>query len=66
MDEAFRDALQFFGSLGGSSNTGQEERGFFEAADYEDFSLRRVLMGYGIPTIVSILLATLCFCYRDV
>lgn len=66
MDEAFRDALEFFGSLGGSSDTEQQERGFFADADYEDFSLRRVLMGYGIPTIVSIILASICFCYRDV
>ncbi|MDA1052853.1 MAG: hypothetical protein O3C40_20565 [Planctomycetota bacterium] len=68
VDAAFRDALSFFSSLGGNSNPEPkpEERSFFERGDYEDFSLRRVLLGYGIPTIVSVALATLCFCLRDV
>ena len=66
MDAALRDALGFFSSLGGNSTPEPEERGFFEQGDYEDFSLRRVLMGYGIPTLISIALATLCFCLRDV
>lgn len=66
MDEAFRDAMEFFGSLGGGSTRPQQEQGFFEQADYDDFSLQRVLLGYGIPTLASILLATICFCYRDI
>ncbi len=68
MDAAFRDALGFFSSLGGNAaaEPQPEQRTFFERGDYEDFSLRRVLLGYGIPTLVSIALATLCFCLRDV
>lgn len=67
MDAALRDALSFFSSLGGNSSPEPEqEPNFFESGDYEDFSLRRVLLGYGIPTLVSIVLATLCFCLRDV
>lgn len=69
LDATFRDALNFFSSLGGgsSSEPKPEERGsFFERGDYEDFSLFRVILGYGIPTLVSIALATFCFCLRDV
>jgi ABC-type transport system involved in multi-copper enzyme maturation permease subunit len=69
LDATFRDALNFFSSLGGGSSPEPkpEERGsFFERGDYEDFSLFRVILGYGIPTLVSIALATFCFCLRDV
>jgi len=66
VDAALREAISFFGSLGGDSRPEPQERGFFETDAYEDFSLRRVLLGYGIPTLVAIVLATVCFCYRDV
>lgn len=69
LDATFRDALNFFSSLGGDSSPepSPEERGsFFERGDYQDFSLSRVILGYGIPTLVSIALATFCFCLRDV
>ncbi len=66
IDEALRDALSFFSSLGGDAKPVPEEKTFFESGDYEDFSLGRVLLGYGIPALVSIALATLCFCLRDV
>lgn len=65
MDEALRDAMAFLGSLGGNSAQ-QEEDNFFDSDDYEDFSLRRVLVGYGIPALAAILLASVCFCVRDV
>ncbi len=38
---------------------------FFESEDFEDVSLWRVTLGYGIPTLLSIALATLVFCRRD-
>jgi hypothetical protein len=38
---------------------------FFDSDQFEDFSLTRVLLGYGLPTVAAVLLATLCFCYRD-
>jgi ABC-type transport system involved in multi-copper enzyme maturation permease subunit len=66
VDTALQDAIKFFGSFGGSSPPEPTEQGFFDRSDYEDFSLRRVLLGYGIPTIASLLLAALCFCMRDV
>lgn len=67
LDTAFQDAIKFFGSFGGSQPpAAAEDRGFFEQGDYEDFSLRRVLLGYGIPTLVAVLLATMVFSYRDV
>ena len=38
---------------------------FFEGQDFEDFSLLRVTIGYGLPTILSVVLATICFYRRD-
>lgn len=67
LDTAFQDAIKFFGSFGGSQPAAEpENQGFFEQGDYEDFSLKRVLLGYGIPALVSVLLATVCFGFRDV
>ena len=38
----------------------------FDRADvFEDFSLGSVVLGYGIPTLLAISLATVCFCRRD-
>ena len=67
LDTAFQDAMKFFGSFGGTP-TAEETGpgGFFEQGDYEDFSLKRVILGYGIPTLVAVLLATVCFGFRDV
>ena len=33
--------------------------------EFHDFSLLRVLLGYGIPSILAVGLATWCFCRRD-
>jgi ABC-type transport system involved in multi-copper enzyme maturation permease subunit len=38
---------------------------YFDSDEFEDFSLARVVLGYGLPTVAAVLLATLCFCYRD-
>jgi len=38
---------------------------FFEGGKFEDFSLIRVILGYGLPTLASIFLAILCFYWRD-
>ena len=41
--------------------------GFFDRDDeFDDFRLGRVVLGYGVPTLLAISLATLCFCVRDV
>jgi ABC-type transport system involved in multi-copper enzyme maturation permease subunit len=38
---------------------------FFEGEKFDDFSLLRVTLGYGLPTLVAVILATLCFYWRD-
>jgi ABC-type transport system involved in multi-copper enzyme maturation permease subunit len=38
---------------------------FFDSKDFGDFSLTRVVLGYGLPTLAAVVLATACFCYRD-
>jgi ABC-type transport system involved in multi-copper enzyme maturation permease subunit len=38
---------------------------FFETSEYKDFSLLRVLLGYGIPTLAAVGLSVFCFCWRD-
>ena len=38
---------------------------FFESEKFDDFSLLRVLLGYGVPTVLAVILALLCFCWRD-
>ena len=38
---------------------------FFEGEKFEDFSLPRVLLGYGFPTLLAVFLTTLCFYRRD-
>ena len=42
-----------------------EETAYFGSDQFEDFSLPRVLLGYGIPTLLSIALALFCFQVRD-
>ena len=38
---------------------------FFESEEFSDFSLLRVILGYGVPTVLAVLLAILCFYWRD-
>jgi ABC-type transport system involved in multi-copper enzyme maturation permease subunit len=38
---------------------------FFESKEFEDFSLGWVTLGYGLPTLVAVMLAMLCFYWRD-
>jgi ABC-type transport system involved in multi-copper enzyme maturation permease subunit len=38
---------------------------FFESKEFANFSLLRVTLGYGIPTLMAIILATLSFYWRD-
>jgi len=39
---------------------------FFEGKKFDDFSLVRVILGYGLPTLASVILASLCFYWRDI
>lgn len=43
----------------------REESAFYDSDEFEDFSLTRVVLGYGLPTLAAVALATLCFCRRD-
>jgi ABC-type transport system involved in multi-copper enzyme maturation permease subunit len=38
---------------------------FFESGKFQDFSLLRVVLGYGLPTLAAVFLAGLCFYWRD-
>ena len=38
---------------------------FFEGEKFDDFSLFRVTLGYGLPTIAAVIMASLCFYWRD-
>ncbi|NUQ61397.1 MAG: hypothetical protein HUU20_02845 [Pirellulales bacterium] len=62
--EAMQKTIEWISSFGAPSKP-PAKPGFFEQAEYEDFSLLSVLMGYGIPTLLSIALATVCFNVRD-
>jgi ABC-type transport system involved in multi-copper enzyme maturation permease subunit len=43
----------------------ETESGFYNQEGFQDVSLLRLLLGYGIPTLLSIALATFCFSRRD-
>jgi ABC-type transport system involved in multi-copper enzyme maturation permease subunit len=38
---------------------------FFEGGKFEDFSLFRVILGYGLPTLAAVFSTILCFYWRD-
>jgi ABC-type transport system involved in multi-copper enzyme maturation permease subunit len=38
---------------------------FFESKEFANFSLLRVTLGYGLPTLMAVILATLSFYWRD-
>jgi ABC-type transport system involved in multi-copper enzyme maturation permease subunit len=49
----------------GATPTAARKPDFFQSGNYADFSLLRVLLGYGIPTVVALALTLLYFCRRD-
>lgn len=56
----------FFNVLSGSPSKPQAAKPeFFEGQKFEDFSLLRVTLGYGLPTIAAVFLAALSFHWRD-
>ena len=66
MEDMARQAAEFMSVLSGSPQPRAERSpDFFERSSYDDFSLWRVLLGYGFPTLAAIGLATLCFSWRD-
>ncbi|MHB8864339.1 MAG: ABC transporter permease subunit [Pirellulaceae bacterium] len=61
-----RQTDQFLSILsGGATPARQSEGSFFEKGDYRDFSVGRVLLGYGLPTLIAFGLSLLFFCWRD-
>jgi len=59
--QIFKPLMDF----GGATAKAKSEEKFLESEDFEDVALWRVTLGYGIPTLLSIALATLVFCRRD-
>ncbi len=64
------DIGEFYKSMGdmlgfGAPPPPKEKGEFFNSEDFQDISLWRVTLGYGIPTLLAISLATLVFCRRD-
>jgi ABC-type transport system involved in multi-copper enzyme maturation permease subunit len=62
-----RQASQFLSILSGSQPQPppRESGDFFQSGNYEDFSFWKVFLGYSIPTLAAVGLATWCFCRRD-
>jgi ABC-type transport system involved in multi-copper enzyme maturation permease subunit len=62
-----RQASQFLSILSGSQPQPppRESGDFFQRGNYEDFSFWKVFLGYSIPTLAAVGLATWCFCRRD-
>ena len=64
---AFTDQMSnFFNVLSGSPSEPKAAKpDFFEGQKFDDFSLLRVILGYGLPTLASVCLAALSFYWRD-
>jgi hypothetical protein len=66
MDELTRQATNFLSAPStGSAPANQPQPKFFEEGDYKDFSVFRVLCGYGLPALFAVGLAVLVFHRRD-
>ena len=65
--DVFTDQVSnFFNVLSGvQSKPKASKPDFFEGEKFDDFSLLRVSLGYGLPTIAAVILASLCFYWRD-
>jgi hypothetical protein len=60
-----RQTDQFISILSGKSPQREPEVSFFDKGDYRDFSLWRVGLGYGVPTLLALVLSAAFFCWRD-
>lgn len=66
LDELARQASQFLSILSGQATPPPRGEGtFLERGSYDDFSLARVLAGYGIPTVLALALTLWLFGRRD-
>jgi len=43
----------------------KQRRGYFDTDQFRDVRPARILAGYGLPALAAVLLATICFCLRD-
>lgn len=59
-----RQAERFVSLLSGTPAQDTEPE-FFESDRFEDFSLNRVVLSYGLTTLCALGLSVLCFCRRD-
>jgi ABC-type transport system involved in multi-copper enzyme maturation permease subunit len=66
--EVFTDQVSNFFSVfsGVKSKPEVSKPDFFEGQKFDDFSLFRVALGYGLPTLAAVVLASLCFYWRDI
>jgi ABC-type transport system involved in multi-copper enzyme maturation permease subunit len=63
-EQLSQEAAQFLASFGGGPPA--PRRGsFYEQGDYDDFSLLRVVLGYGVPALMALGLTMAVFCNRD-
>lgn len=58
-------ANQFLRGFGSDPAAAGRKPNFFDRGHYEDFSLAKVVLGYGLPTLLALGLTALCFCRRD-
>ena len=67
LDALARQAAHFLNVLSGADagKAADENQPFFDRQEFDDISLARVVLGYGIPTLAAITLATLSFSRRD-
>jgi ABC-type transport system involved in multi-copper enzyme maturation permease subunit len=59
-----READKFLSLLSGTP-TQTKKTEFFEPGKFDDFSLARVMLSYGLATLVALGLSVICFCRRD-
>lgn len=59
------EANRFLRGFGADAAAAQRKQNFFDRGHYEDFSLPRVVLGYGLPTILALALTAVSFCRRD-
>jgi hypothetical protein len=67
VEELKRQAASFLNVLsgGGLEEAPPRKPGFFEDNELREFSLAKVLVGYGLPTLAAVVLAMLSFWRRD-
>jgi hypothetical protein len=59
------DFFSFFGGQPAPAPKPERERRFFDKEQFKDFRLTSVVLGYGLPALLAVTLATLVFCWRD-